>query len=148
MKTLKFLLIFSLIPVFLLAQVKEPEEKEEFPFIEEVPFLKVDSCDQLEYNERKACADQFVMDFINQNLHYPMKDSGIQGRVYIRFVIDERGNMRDYEVLRNSTDHPIFAEEAINVLKLLDEKHQWHPGKQYNRAVKVRFVIPIKFSLR
>ena len=77
------------------------------------------------------------------NIKYPetAKEKGVEGRVYVQFVIEPDGSMTDAKVVKG-----IGAgcdEEALRVIK--DTK--WNPGKQRGQEVAVRMVIPIMFKL-
>ena len=84
------------------------------------------------------------MKFIANNIKYPVAcaEEGIQGRVYLSFVIDKDGNVVDLEVMRSP--HPHMAQEALRVMKLMPK---WKPGYQRDKAVRVKYNMPVKFSL-
>jgi protein TonB len=82
--------------------------------------------------------------YVNKNIKYPnqAKRMGVEGKVYVQFVVDQNGNITDVKAIRG-----IGAgcdEEAIRVLR---ESPKWKPGKQRGRAVKQRIVLPINFKL-
>ena len=82
--------------------------------------------------------------FLAKNVKYPAqaRRMGIEGSVFVSFVIDREGNISDPQVIKG-----ISAEcdkEAVRVVKLMPP---WKPGKQNGKAVKCRFVLPIKFKL-
>jgi TonB family protein len=88
--------------------------------------------------------DDARIKFLVSNIKYPEKarENGIQGTVYVSFVIDEVGTVTDVKVLRgigNGCD-----EEAMRVVRLMP---RWNPGKQSGKPVKVQFNMPIKFTL-
>lgn len=71
------------------------------------------------------------------------RESGIQGIVYITFVVERDGSITDVRILR-----PIGGgcdEEAIRVIKAMPK---WTPGKQRGRPVRVQFNMPIRFTLQ
>ena len=82
--------------------------------------------------------------FLRKNLKYPSqaRRMGIEGKVFLQFVVDKDGSLNDIKVIRG-----IGAgcdEEAMRVLK----KHpKWSPGEQRGRPVRVRMIIPIFFKL-
>lgn len=85
-----------------------------------------------------------MFQFIGENLKYPSiaSESGIQGTVFVQFVVSKKGKIRDVKVLRG-----IGAgcdEAAMNVIKKMPT---WKPGYQNEVAVAVRYNIPIKFIL-
>jgi len=81
--------------------------------------------------------------FLISNLRYPKsaKEAGVSGTVYVSFLIDAAGNVRDIKVIRSIGGG--CDEEAISVIKLTNGK--WKPGKQRGKSVKVTMTIPIKF---
>ncbi len=83
--------------------------------------------------------------YIAENVRYPemAKENDIQGTVYIRFVVDTDGSVKNVEVLRGVD--PLLDKEAIRVVQSLPK---WKPGKQRGKAVKVSHSVPIKFALQ
>jgi periplasmic protein TonB len=88
--------------------------------------------------------DESRIKFLTENIHYPQmaKESGIQGTVYVTFVIDERGRVADVKVLRGIGGG--CDEEAVRVVKMMPP---WNSGKQSGKPVRVQFNMPIKFTL-
>ncbi len=83
--------------------------------------------------------------FLYENIQYPAmaKETGIQGRVYITFVVERDGSITDVRLLKGIGGG--CDEESIRVVKAMPK---WIPGKQRERPVRVQFVLPIKFTLR
>lgn len=82
--------------------------------------------------------------YLNSNLKYPAqaRRMGIEGRVFMIFVVERDGSLTDVSVLKG-----IGAgcdEESIRVLK---NAPKWNPGKQRGNPVRVRFNFPIVFKL-
>jgi periplasmic protein TonB len=85
-----------------------------------------------------------LLKFVADNMKYPALalDNGIQGTVYIEFVIEADGSLTNIKVKKG-----IGAgcdEEAERVVNLMPK---WTAGKQNNIGVRVRAVIPMKFRL-
>lgn len=83
--------------------------------------------------------------FLEQNIKYPpmARESGVTGRVFIKFVVNKDGKISDIALLRG-----IGAgcdEEAIRVVKKMPA---WKPGKQNGMPVPVWFTLPINFILK
>ncbi len=83
--------------------------------------------------------------YLANAIKYPIiaQENGIQGKVYVSFVIDEAGNIASVDLLRGvdiSLDN-----EALRVVQTLPK---WKPGKQSGKPVKVRFSVPIHFELQ
>lgn len=83
--------------------------------------------------------------FLQQNISYPQvaKEAGIQGTVFVTFVVEVDGSVSDVRVLRGIGGG--CDEEAIRVVKAMPK---WAPGKQRARPVRVQFNMPIKFILQ
>lgn len=83
--------------------------------------------------------------FLQENIRYPQmaRESGIQGTVYVTFVVEKNGAVTDVRVLRGIGGG--CDEEAIRVIKAMPK---WNPGKQRGKPVRVQFNMPIKFTLQ
>ena len=83
--------------------------------------------------------------YLQQNIKYPeeAKELGIQGKVFVTFVVEVDGSISDVRVLRGIGGG--CDEEAIRVVKSMPK---WVPGKQRGVPVRVQFNLPIKFTLQ
>lgn len=83
--------------------------------------------------------------FIGNNIRYPVfaQENGIQGKVYVTFVIEKDGRSSSYNIAKGV--HPVLNEEAIRVLKLMP---RWNPGKQRGKPVRVSYTVPVGFVLQ
>lgn len=88
---------------------------------------------------------QELMAYIAKHLRYPViaAENGVQGKVFIRFVVSATGSVEGVEVVR-SLD-PNCDKEAIRVIASLPK---WIPGKQNGRNVPVYYTVPIMFKLQ
>jgi periplasmic protein TonB len=89
--------------------------------------------------------DEARIKFLQENIKYPeeAKELGVQGKVFVTFVVEVDGSITDVRVLRG-----IGAgcdEEAIRVVRSMP---RWVPGKQRGQPVRVQFNLPIKFTLQ
>ncbi len=82
--------------------------------------------------------------WLGKNLKYPVRaqEAGVQGRVYIEFIIERDGSITDAKVIRSV--HPDLDKEALRVVNSMPK---WKPGMQRDKAVRVKFTIPISFRL-
>ncbi|MBX2898726.1 MAG: TonB family protein [Cyclobacteriaceae bacterium] len=82
--------------------------------------------------------------YIMHNLVYPAtaRQKGIEGRVFVEFIINTDGSISDTRVLKGIGDG--CDEEATRVVA---NAAPWEPGKQKGIAVRQRMVIPIIFKL-
>ncbi len=83
--------------------------------------------------------------FLQKNIKYPAlaRENGIEGRVYVTFVVGPDGSIRDVKVLRGIGGG--CDEEATRVVKMMPA---FKPAKQNGRPVNVQFNMPIVFSLK
>ncbi len=90
--------------------------------------------------------DADAMDlFIRKNLHYPekLKAAGIQGKVYIQFIVEKDGSLSNISVRRGSKNADL-DQEAVNVIKKMPN---WIPGSMRGKKVRVKQTVPVTFSL-
>lgn len=88
--------------------------------------------------------DSAMVNFIRDNVTYPeeSREMGEQGTVYVQFVVNTDGSISEVEVIRGVSQ--LLDEEAMRVIKLMPN---WIPGMQQGKPVRVRYRIPIKFSI-
>lgn len=87
---------------------------------------------------------QKLMEFISNNIQYPQvaREKGIQGRVFVSFIVEPDGSISNVKVLRGIGSG--CDEEAVRVIKSMPK---WEPGKQGGQAVRVNYQIPVNFNL-
>ena len=85
-----------------------------------------------------------MLNFLQNNIKYPdtAKKSGIQGTVFVQFVVEKTGIISKIKILRGISKE--CDEEAI---RLVNSMPSWIPGRQNGQAVPVMFQIPVKFQL-
>ncbi|MGE4587365.1 MAG: energy transducer TonB [Mangrovibacterium sp.] len=83
--------------------------------------------------------------FISNAIRYPViaQENGIQGKVYVSFVVGKDGKVSDAQVIRGVD--PSLDKEALRVVNSLP---RWKPGKQRGEPVRVSFSVPISFVLQ
>ena len=82
--------------------------------------------------------------FLGKNIRYPAaaQRANVSGRVFVSFVVNTDGSIQDVQTLKGlgfGTD-----EEAVRVVKSMPK---WRSGKQSGRPVRVKFNLPINFTL-
>lgn len=82
--------------------------------------------------------------FILSNIKYPAiaRENGIQGTVYLTFVVSKTGHISGVKVLRGIGGG--CDEEAVRIIQLMPP---WIPGRQNGKTVPVQFSLPLKFTL-
>lgn len=83
--------------------------------------------------------------FLAENIVYPLQatNNGIQGTVYVQFVVDENGDVIDAKVIRGIGGG--CDEESLRVVNLMPK---WKPGTQKGKPVRVLFNMPIYYKLQ
>lgn len=89
--------------------------------------------------------EQALRKFIANNIEYPVsaQENGIQGKVYVTFVVDKNGEVANARIARGVD--PSLDQEALRVVNSLPK---WIPGKQRGQNVNVSYTVPINFALQ
>lgn len=103
--------------------------------------------DYAEYMPEPVKGYEHFYAFLAKNIKYPARARSleIEGKVYVRFIVDQEGQLSNLEVVRG-----IGAgcdQEVLRVLKL-DSLPAWKPGRSGGRNVWVRMLIPVAFKLQ
>jgi periplasmic protein TonB len=120
------------------------DEREIFKVVEDAPTFP--GCEEIvEKPERQQCAETKLLEFIYSQITYPgiARENGIEGMVYVRFVVERNGSISNIEVVRDVGGG--CGDEAARVVKLMPK---WNPGKQRGMPVRVMFTLPVKFDLK
>ena len=82
--------------------------------------------------------------WITTNLQYPKiaTENGIQGRVFVQFIIEKDGSITNAKVIRGVD--PALDKEALRIIQL---SPKWNPGTQRGKPVRVQYTFPITFVL-
>ncbi|OEK01422.1 hypothetical protein BFP97_07765 [Roseivirga sp. 4D4] len=82
--------------------------------------------------------------FLGENLIYPQeaKEKGIEGNVYMTFIVETDGSLSDFKLLRNPGGG--LGEEALRVYM---DGPNWVPGTQKNQAVRTRLTARVAFRM-
>jgi TonB family protein len=85
-----------------------------------------------------------LMTYLGNNINYPeeAKKNKDEGKVYVSFVIDKKGKIKETLILRGVT--PLLDSEAKRVIEGMPK---WKPGKNDGKKVNVKYTIPINFKL-
>jgi TonB family protein len=86
-----------------------------------------------------------LVEFIEENMQYPKEcaEKGIYGRVIVAFVVERSGQLSNIRVVKSV--HRALDKEALRIVNLMP---RWIPGKQNGVAVRVKYLIPIRFSVK
>jgi len=121
-------------PVIDFEYIEEDEETEEY----------------IHYVNRESKKPEFIggkvalQSYISKNIVYPQSaiDSSIQGKVYVRFIVDKVGRITKPEIIRKI--HPLLDKEAMRVIS---EMPNWQPGKVNGIIKGIPFTVPVTFII-
>ena len=131
-----------------IVEIEEVEIEEEFDDVD-VPFAVIEDvpiypgCERVKKSERRSCFQDQINKHIRKNFRYPdiAQEMGIQGRVYVSFIINKDGTIGS--VRMRGPDKNLEKEAA----RIINKLPKMTPGKQRGRPVRVPFSIPITFKL-
>lgn len=124
-------MVIDVAPVVSTREEEEEEDTQIFFIVEEMP----------EFPGGEPALRQFIANAIK----YPViaQENGIQGRVYVTFVVNTDGSIADARIARGVD--PSLDKEALRVVNSLPK---WKPGKQRGKPVRVSYTVPINFVLQ
>ena len=131
------------------AEVDQDEVIEEYEFtppeIEEEEIVEAEIFKVVEEMPEFPGGAAKMMEYIQKNIKYPMmaRESDIQGRVFVNFVVEPDGHITNVTVMRGIGGG--CDEEALRVVQSMPN---WKPGKQRGSAVRCSFTVPIIFKLQ
>jgi protein TonB len=116
----------------IIEKVKEtPKEEEIFEVVQKMP----------EFNG----GEKEMYEYLAKKMKYPeaAKAVGVQGIVYIGFVVEKDGSISNTQILRD-----IGAGCGEEALRVVNDMPKWIPGEQRDKKVRVKFTLPVKFTLQ
>ena len=95
--------------------------------------------------EQFNCFNRGIMQHIGKNFKYPTtaRQQGIQGKVYVSFVIEKDGGVSNVEIARGV--QPILDIECLRVICTLPEME---PAYQRGKTVRMQYTVPINAKLQ
>lgn len=155
---MKYILLFTFLLIAMIAsgqsdtvesliKYDSKKQKEEIDcglmfIVEQMPMFP--ACDSLtKYEERKACADKAMLDFI-----YPVKypticrEGCVEGTAVVSFIVEKDGTLTNHKIIRDPGCG--IGDEALRIVKLFPN---FEPGKNDGQPVRVQFNLPIRFRL-
>ena len=120
------------------------KEENSIPFAEITKVPRFLQCYLVSQSEARECFKKQLNAHIRRNFRYPeiAQKMGIQGRVYVNFIISEDGSITNIR-LRGPDKN--LEKEAKRIISKLPKMT---PGKQKGRPVRVPFSVPISFRLQ
>ncbi len=123
--------IIDVAPVIETTEEEEAEEAQVFFIVEDMPEF--------------PGGDLALRKYIATAINYPViaQENGIQGKVYVTFVVGKDGKVTNARIARGVD--PSLDKEALRVVNSLPT---WKPGKQRGKPVNVSYTVPINFVLQ
>ena len=125
----------------------ETEKSEQATTVDETPAPVASSeegriYDIVEENASFPGGDEYCYKWLAEHIQYPAiaAEQGIQGRVFVQFVVNTDGSIVDVKVVRSPD--PSLSKEAIRVVQSMPK---WKPARKDNQPVRSRFSLPIMF---
>lgn len=144
MKKILFFSVFLISVFYSYSQeVINNEGQEIFTLVENMPSWK--GCENIITQvERNNCTYDKIMNFLVSEIKYPAiaQENGIQGKVYISFVIDTAGYVTKPKILRG-----VSPELDAEALRVVSQMPPWNAGQQRGRYVNVAYNLPVSFKL-
>lgn len=112
---------------------------EEISEVIDEPFIKVEKMPTYQGN-----STVYFQRHLQQLVKYPKiaQEEGIYGKVFVEFVVDEKGNIIREKIIKSP--HPSLSDAVLLAMK---KTERWQPGQQRGRKVKVSFTVPVSFKL-
>lgn len=89
-----------------------------------------------------------LREYLRDNINYPeeARDKGQEATVFVEFIVDAKGKVREVVAADVVGDeaHDLFKAESVRVVSGMPA---WNPGRQQGKAVDASFSIPINFQL-
>ena len=124
----------------------EEEDDEIFNFAVVENKLVFPGCEKLATEDDKfMCFNQEIMKHIGKNFEFPelARQMGIQGKVYVNFVIEKNGKVSSVTIARGVDK--LIDDEAVRVIKKLPT---FTPAKQRGKPVRMQYTVPINARLQ
>ena len=88
--------------------------------------------------------DAAMLDYLNDKINYPQaaRDLGVEGRVYVKFVVEPSGDLTNIEVVKGLGYG--CDKEALRIVKSMP---RWIPGQHEDVIVPVIYTIPVIYQL-
>lgn len=124
----------------------QPENRLKAPsgLVDEQVDLKETIFAEVENPPQFPGGEEARMKYLIENLKYPeaARKAGIQGTVFVSFVVRRDGKITDPKIVRG-----VNGEIDSEVLRIVGQMPDWIPGSQRGEKVNVAFTMPVRFAL-
>ncbi|RFS26635.1 hypothetical protein DVR12_02270 [Chitinophaga silvatica] len=117
------------------AQSKTTQEYDSV--LEQRAYIIVDQMPEFDNSEAK------LMEFITTNFHYPEEQEDFQGSIWLEFIVDENGVVRNAKISKKLQHQlTLVDKEGLRILSIMPK---WKPGSLNGKNVPVKMHLPIHF---
>lgn len=122
----------------------EQQEEEIFQVVEQMPVFAGCDVSAMTAEDAKKCSMQKLGEYVGKHVEYPAsaKKAGVEGKVFIQFVVSKDGTVKNAEVKRG-----VHEEMDAEALRVVQGMPKWTAGQQNGKNVNVRMTLPIMFAL-
>ncbi|TYP99773.1 TonB family protein [Tenacibaculum adriaticum] len=123
--------------------IEEEFTIEKFNTVDKIPLFK--ECKRINKENQQACFNHEMKEFINKNINYP-KDAihnKINGKISIKFIIDERGKVNNIQISGPRGSRSLKKE----VMKLITKLPKFIPAEKKGKVIPVEYDFKLNFSL-
>ncbi|MFK8104676.1 MAG: energy transducer TonB [Saprospiraceae bacterium] len=135
----------TILLLFCIGYAYAQPDTEVYTQVEQMPYFK--GCEAYDNGDeqKRNCSNQALIAYLANHLIYPAgaKAKGLEGTVYVSFVIDENGRLTQPYLIRD-----IGGDCGQAALDVIQSMPRWEPGIHHGQAVKVKLNLPIQFSLK
>ncbi len=84
--------------------------------------------------------------YLGKNIKYPqpLRDNGMEGNIYIKFIVEKDGSLSNIEIKYGCYGNEDCRE---NMTKIIKDMPRWKAGSQNGKSVRVLYAIPIRIHL-
>lgn len=112
--------------------VEKAEITKAYTYVEQMPVYKG--------------SEAALLTFLGDNIRYPeaAQKAGVEGITVMTFVVETDGTITDIKTVKSLS--PETDQEAVRVIKLTSGN--WIPGKQNGETVRVKYTVPIRYTIK
>lgn len=123
--------------------IEELKNAAKFTTVDKIPLFN--TCKKVKKGSRLDCFNEKMVSHISKHFRYPSDaiQESIQGEVWVRFIIDKNGEVKNIKTL-GPRNGGLLNKEAIRVVSKLP---QFIPAKKDGGRVSVKYGFPISFAL-
>ena len=145
---MKNLILLTALIVSLPALGQSETEERPVRVYETMP--KLATCTDMDKVQADRCTQMTVMQLVADEISYPKEAQsiGLQGTVYVSFIVEKDGAVNDIKVLRGVGDSPAALALSTEAMRAVATLPEFTPGlNDKGEAVRVNMVSPVRYLL-